>query len=100
MRWPLLDEYSETLKIHGSLWTVRFVREIKGHPDCHGICRFVPSRGVREIYVKLGQSPRNRFKTWFHEILHAYEFETGRNLGERKVRMVEDWVAELLGDNF
>ena len=52
------------------------------------------------ILIRLGQTPKERFKTAFHEILHAYEFESGKEIGEKTVRLVEHWVGMLIADNF
>lgn len=99
-KWPLLSWYPKQLTICGQVWEIHFVRHIKSAPECVGLCTYSPDTEVRKIEVKLGQTPKERFKTWFHEVMHAYEFESKREIGEKTIRLVEHWVGLLIGDNF
>lgn len=96
LRWPRIKDYPSQLKICRVYYAIRFVSVIEGDPNLLGLC----DQESYTIFVKLGQTPKERWKTVFHEILHAYEFESGVEIGERHVRLVEHWVSLLLGDNF
>jgi len=100
-KWPEKRQYSSAYIVCGVKYHLRFVRKIPVQEEDLDIDLWGECDGDEKvILVKLGQSPKNRFMTVFHELLHAYEFETKIELGEKTVRIIEQWVGMLLTDNF
>lgn len=64
-------------------------------PDVLGECRF----DSKQIAIKSGQSERELFKTFVHEVLHAVEFERGIKMPHKTVYQLEDAVFYLLFHN-
>lgn len=95
MKWPNKNEYPNTVLIVDAVWDVKFVRKINAANHL-GLCD--PSTNT--IYIRLKQSKEETFLTFYHECMHAYEFETGKEVGESMVRLFEDWLRMLLVDNF
>lgn len=95
MNWPAKSSYPNTVLIVDAVWEVKFVRKIASANHL-GLCD--PSTNT--IYIRLKQSREETFLTFFHECMHAYEFETGKEAGETMVRLFEGWLGMLLRDNF
>lgn len=56
-------------------------------PRCLGECRPVE----KQIVIKNGQSDTEMYKSYIHELFHAFSFEyEGMNLTEKQVRLLEE----------
>jgi len=64
-------------------------------PDVLGECRF----DVRQIALKKGQSQRETFKTFVHEVIHAMEFEREIKIAHKAIYQLEDAIFYLLFHN-
>jgi len=60
-----------------------------------GECRF----DVRQIALKNGQSERETFKTFVHEVIHAMEVERGIKIPHKAIYQLEDAIFYLLFHN-
>lgn len=96
-----MRDYPETIVINENIWTVKFVRgpiedEDGRGRDTVGLCD--PSD--QTIYIKMGQTPEERLKTFLHELLHAIENEYGIEIPHSLVHKLEDPFAKFLIDNY
>jgi hypothetical protein len=60
-----------------------------------GECRF----DARQIVLKKGQSERETFKTFMHELMHAMEVERGIKITHRAIYQMEEAIYYLLFHN-
>ena len=91
-----MKDFPRQLEIGENIWRVRFCRTIPGEPDTTlGLCD--PSDNT--IYVKLGQTPVERFKTFVHEILHAWESEFSVSIPHSVIHDLEEPIFRFLLDN-
>ncbi len=92
----LQRDYPRQLHIGENIWDIRFCRIIPGHgPNTLGLCD--PSELI--IYIKMGQTPRERFKTFAHEICHAVCFEFNIKENHAIIHKLEEPIVRLLMDN-
>ena len=90
-------DYPKCIVVNDNVWDVRFVRRIPGEdPFTSGLCD--PSE--QTIYIKMGQSPEERLKTFLHELLHIFEAEYKIDIPHRLVHRLEDPFARFLIDNY
>ncbi len=89
-------DYPRQLQIKDNIWDVRFCRKIPGEPpDILGLCD--PSELT--IYIKMGQTPAERFKTFAHEVAHSITYEYGIKEDHRVIHQLEEPILRLLVDN-
>ena len=94
---PKIKDYPREVMIGESIYQVKFVRKI-GETDTRetlGLCD--PNEQV--IYIKLGQSPRERLKTLCHELIHCFEFEYGFEVPHHLVHKLEEPIVAFLMEN-
>lgn len=92
-----LKDFPREVEVGDDVWAVRFVRRVPGHPDhILGLCD--PSEHT--LFIRLGQSPADRFETFLHEVLHAIEESYGFRIPHRLIYRLERPIARLLFDNF
>jgi hypothetical protein len=91
-----MKDFPKELVIGGRTWVVKFRRVIEGNPIYLGMCYFEEA----EIHIRLGQSPRERLATLWHEIFHAYEWEYGVKLGHKIIRKLEYAQSDFVLENF
>ncbi len=89
-------DYPRQLQIGDNIWDVVFCREIKDEP-ASTLGLMDPSDCT--IYIRMGQTPEERFKTFAHEICHAvcYEFKIEEN--HRVIHNLEEPILRFLIDN-
>ncbi len=63
--------------------------------DVLGECRY----DTKQIALKKGQSDRETFKTFSHELFHAVCFERGINVSHKAIYQFEDAIFYLLFHN-
>lgn len=91
-----LRDFPRELWIGENLWRIKFVRRMPdGDPDDRGCCD--PSEHV--IYIKLGQAYEERMSTFFHEVLHALEYEGGFDVVHAHVEKLGEGLAQLFVKN-
>lgn len=92
-----LRDYPKDLVIGDAIWRVRFVREIErsGKFITWGLCD--PCDQV--IYIRLGQSSEDRFITFCHELVHAWEAEYEFEIPHELVNKLEKPMARFIIDN-
>lgn len=94
-----LKDYPREYMVGDAVWKLRFVRHIP-HDQPGRICVGLAEPSEQVIYVKLGQDPEERLKTFLHELLHAIEYEYDISMPHRLIHKLEDPLARFLIDNY
>lgn len=93
-------DFPKELIINGSLWKIKFVRSLKEHDTdtthCFGLCD--PSDRI--IYIRKGQSKKDRLDTYFHELAHAICFEYDLDVAHKVIHKIGHALACFNIDNF
>jgi hypothetical protein len=93
-----LKDYPRQIQVGDSLWSVKFKRDL-GQTETRitwGLC--CPAE--QTIYIRLGQTQKERLKTFLHELLHAIEEEYGFEVPHQLIHRLEDPLARFLMDNY
>lgn len=78
MTFPKKSFYRRNWLVNGSIWEVRFARNM---PDPKTVAICDPEQNL--ILIKLGQTREETFACFWHELLHAFEFEYDFEITER-----------------
>lgn len=91
-------DFPREVRVRDATYRVRFARRIPGEPaDTVGLC---DSGDDKTIWIKMGQSPRDRFKTYIHETTHALCDEWRLpDVTHRLIYALEEPLLRLLVDN-
>lgn len=91
--FPKMRDYPKEIVVADVIYSVRFVRKIPGltHDGLAGVA--CPS--TKTIYIVLGQSASERFSTFWHEVLHAIEFETGKKIPHPTIYALEAHLSSV-----
>jgi hypothetical protein len=92
----LRKNFPKTLVIGESVWEIKFARVIPGEkPDTLGLCD--PSTST--IWIRTGQTPKERFKCLCHELAHSlcHEYKIGEN--HETIYKIEEPLYRLFVDN-
>ncbi len=90
---PLGFKIPPKIRISGRVsYQVVFQDEIRGNPNLMGLAE--PNE--RMIYIKIGMSERDTFKTLLHEVIHAIEFESETPIPERITETLEEGIFKVL----
>jgi hypothetical protein len=92
MTFPKVTHYPKELNVKGETYAVVFRRKL----DCLGKCD--PEK--RTIYIKTGLGPKETFRTFVHEVLHALEFEYELKIKHSLVYELEAAITDTLLLNF
>lgn len=85
-------EIPSSIKINAKkIYEVLHIDEF-AHGDYLGECRFEPA----QIVIKKGQSPKEEFSTFLHEVIHMISEEAKVPLTEKQVLRLEKFVLKLL----
>lgn len=96
MKFPGVRDYPEYVVIRGNPWDIHFCRKIPDtDKDTLGLC----DPGEKVLYIKLGQSRKDIFKTLIHEMLHAMEDEYCYAIPHNIIHKMEDSVSDVLLEN-
>lgn len=90
-----MKSLTRELKVRDETYQIRYIRKFDDKKTM-GECD--PSK--REIRIKTGLTPKQRFRTLIHEILHALEFEYDLDLKHKLVYDLEMPLYRLFKDNF
>jgi hypothetical protein len=89
-------DYPRQLVIGENIWDLRFCRKIPEEPSTTlGLCD--PSEHV--IWIRMGQTPEERFKTLAHELCHALAFEWGLKENHAIIHALEEPILRFFLDN-
>lgn len=89
-------DYPRQLQIGENIWDIVFCRKIPEEcPSTLGLCD--PSE--LKIYIKMGQTPAERFKTLAHEVCHAVCSEFGIKENHAVIHKLEEPILRFLIDN-
>ncbi len=94
MRLPRAKVYPSEIRVGSDQWTIEFVESLS--KDTLGTCD--PSTHC--IRILKGQTRRELFSTFVHEVLHAFEFSYDFELKHRHVEKLERAIVEFLLENF
>lgn len=105
MKFPKLRDYVRELVYGDATYEVVFASQAKldeaslraglGRGN-RGLCIQAEER----IYILRGQSPRDRFETWLHEVAHLVEYESGIKIPHRLIEDLEGPFARFIAQNF
>lgn len=87
-------DFPKELFLGENNWQIRFVRSLDGIKTL-GLCD--PADHI--IYILQGQSPKERFKTFVHELLHALEYEYSFEMPHKSIYDLEEPLTRLWEDN-
>lgn len=97
MKLPSEKDYPKEIKIGTETYTVEFVSKIKGESkDTVGLCEDDPKR----ITIKRGQTKKEIFSTFIHEVLHSIENEYKIDLVHKDVYKLEKALVDFFRKNF
>lgn len=89
-------DYPKTLIIGENSWDIIFVRKIPGEDESTlGLCNATECT----IYIKMGQSPEERFKSLIHELMHAIAYTYNIKQDHNVIWKLETPILKLLLDN-
>lgn len=91
-----MKDYPRQLYIGDNLWAVVFCRKVPGESDTVlGLCDPFDLK----IYIKMGQTPKERFKTLIHEVLHCWEYEYKLSIPHATIGALENPFFDFLVHN-
>jgi hypothetical protein len=91
--YPKQREYPKEIVVSGTVYKVKFVRNIPGIENKNLAGVACPSTKI--IYIVLGQTPSERFSTFWHEVLHAIEFETDKRIPHKTIYALEGDLSSV-----
>lgn len=91
----LRRDFPKQICINGNMWRLYFRKMIEGKANVLGLC--CPEDKV--ILIKVGQKPQARLQTFFHELLHAIEFEYGVKISHKLIYKLEGPLADIVAQN-
>lgn len=92
-------EYPREIIVGDSLWRVRFIRRIPADLEMDSNDTGACCPADHTIYIKMGQTPVERFKTFVHELIHAAEYEWQIDMPHKIVEDLEEPIYRILLDN-
>jgi hypothetical protein len=95
MKLPTKSKYPKTLVVKGEEWRIAFVDSIEGKGTL-GLCD--PSNRI--VYIKNGQSKKETYKSFLHEMIHVLELEYDISIPHSSVYKLEEAIYDLLINNF
>ena len=96
MEPPYQKDYKKFYTIGDCEWEVKFVRNFPSRPSDTGQC----DPGNYTIRIKAGESREEKFLTFIHEIIHAFEDEYNFELKHEHVYKLERAIADFIVQNF
>jgi hypothetical protein len=95
IRWKKLKKLIPSkIKINNYKWEVLWVTEFSNDEHQLGETRFPE----RQILININQSDKEAVHTFFHEWIHAMDYENGVDLTEGQVKKLEDefyWFSKF-----
>lgn len=90
MRYPKPKDYPELVRVKETnyrvCWADKLVEGDLGKCDDE----------MKLIVISRDQDPREMYKTFWHEVFHAFEREHRMKLGHPRIRALEDLVVAVL----
>lgn len=91
---PKIKDYPNKIKVGKNKWDLKVVDKVDdansyGHADLVN----------KEILIRKNQNKTDMFKTFWHEVIHAFEEEYGFRLSHRDIFKLETALAELCVKN-
>jgi hypothetical protein len=92
--YPKMREYPKEILVVDSIYSIKFCRKIPGINE-DGLAG-VACPSTKTIYIVLGQTPEERFSTFWHEVLHAIEFETDKKIPHKTIYALEGKLSSVV----
>lgn len=89
------------LYVNGEHWRVKFVRPENmplGHTKHYWTWGFTCGES-QTIYILQGLKPRERRETFWHEVMHAIEFEYNIEIAHGFINMLQGPLSQVILDN-
>jgi hypothetical protein len=97
MMIPKRRDYPREIQVNDEIYQIKFVRKIPGFTrDFVGLCDHEEST----IYIRQGQDRLETFRTFIHEVLHAYQEQFGVKISHKAIYQLEVAIAHFLIVNF
>lgn len=93
--FPPIRKYPKEIVVNGNVWTIQFTRK---SPDEHEDTLGLSDPGERKNSIRLGQSRRDIFKTFIHELIHSFEAEYDFRLPHGDKSTVFPQLEDALAD--
>ncbi len=88
------------LLVNDQIYQVKFARDLpQVHDGRKGATRGLCSFDTQTIIIKQGLSKADRDITFFHELLHAIEFEYDIEIAHKLIYRLEGPLAQVIVDN-
>ena len=99
MRLLSVKDYPKSIKITSEVeYQIKFVKRIEGAEDEEVFGEI--NLDDKVILIKRKQAPEEMFKTFIHEVFHAFEEEYNIKMSHTAIRKLESAVFNLLFMNF
>jgi hypothetical protein len=95
----LKRNFPKALDIGDAIYRVKFVRYQDEDVEKTGLVHGMSDPSNHTIYLTLGQSPRERFKSLVHEVLECMKEEFGLRLPHYVIEELEEPITRFLEDN-
>ena len=89
--FPRQCDYPKLVPVKDAQYHVVFVRKLK----CGSVGACDPESKL--IFIVRGQSPAERYATFWHEVWHAFEEEYKIALGHKRITRMEWNMVDILG---
>lgn len=90
-------DFPKFLDVGDNRWRVRFCQRVPDHPpNILGLC----DPATHTIWILQKQTPKERFKTFVHELIHALEYEFDFNMPHKSIYDLEEPLTQFWEDNF
>lgn len=94
MKLPKIKDYPKKLLIGEEYYAIRFVKSLENSDEVGECC---PQDRVIRIKRKIGR--QDTFKTFIHEVIHAFEFEYELKISHALVYQLEEAIYSFLIEN-
>ena len=90
-------DFPRTVWVKDEPWEIRFVRRL-ANDEGQQVAGLADPLD-KTIYIRLGQTPIERLRTFVHEVMHAFEEEYGFSIPHSIVEALEDPIIFFILEN-
>ena len=100
--YPPLRKYPKYINVNNNRWKIEFKRTLSfagtdNAGECHVEIKTIKIKIKHDDNEKVNR--KERYKTFFHELLHAFEVEYGFEMIHRHIDFLEKALAEYMMNN-
>jgi hypothetical protein len=96
MKYPKPNDYPKLVQVGTSTYHIVFMKKLS-FVNAEDMGGFDPSSKL--IMISLDQEPDEMFATYWHELLHAFEYETGLKLGHPRIKRLEWFIPQIMAQS-